>query len=580
MDEIRGRDELGKLLTRLKERSGQSYESIGRRAFASKSAVHRYCTGLSVPRDFGVIERIGFACRATRDEVSQLRTLWLYATVQDATDGATSMEASPAVSSPVPPPVGSASGATTTTVSAMEVSPRPRRRSAAQSVLHRVARPRAVLATAATALVLAFALLLTTSAPSLKDPDAIVTGPGQPQSIDGAGWTMPPLPIPHTLFGVTLNSGTGNMPSFNIGAVRLWDSGTRWAQVQPRRWDYDWSTLDRHIVGAARAGLPVLFVFGGTPAWAAANSPRTPYADGSRTAPPDRLADWDSYVRTLLKRYRGKIEGYELWALANDPRFYSGSVETLVEMTARASRIIRAEDPQAIVVCPGMGNLWTLDGQRILRRFAELGGYDHCDVAGIKLHQRTAADPPETMLELIGIVDSIFHEAGVHPRLWNTGTTYMIPLQRALDEVTARSYAVRFFLVGLYARTSNLERMYFYNWGGLKIPIVLQAEGGSPTSAARAVEVLQQWLATAEVRLCGRGPRVNLPENTLKCEITLHEGDRKLYGTILWTDVGTATIEAGWDVVSIRYLTNSRETIHRGETIAISGEPRLVIYRD
>lgn len=55
------------------------------------------------------------------------------------------------------------------------------------------------------------------------------------QSVTGPTWTLPPTPVLHTLFGVTINSSTGLMPSFDIGAVRLWDSGTRWADVEPSR---------------------------------------------------------------------------------------------------------------------------------------------------------------------------------------------------------------------------------------------------------------------------------------------------------------------------------------------------------
>lgn len=59
----------------------------------------------------------------------------------------------------------------------------------------------------------------------------------------------------------------------------------------------DWSVLDRLVDAAGRAPLPVLYTFGGTPGWAAPNAPPGPYGDGSRTAPPDDLADWDQFVR-------------------------------------------------------------------------------------------------------------------------------------------------------------------------------------------------------------------------------------------------------------------------------------------
>jgi hypothetical protein len=396
------------------------------------------------------------------------------------------------------------------------------------------------------------------------------------QWVSGPAWTLPEAPVPRSLFGVTLNSATGAMPAFRVGAVRLWDSETRWAQIQPRRGEFDWSVLDRHVTGAERAGLPVLFVLGGTPEWASPLGPPAPYADGSRAAPPDTLADWDAFVRVLVKRYRGRIEAYETWVLGNDRRFYAGSVETLVEMTRRARLIIKEADPKATVVCPGMGRLWTEEGRGFLRRFAELRGYEHCDVAGIKLYQPTASDPPEIMLELATAVDREFHRAGIHPRLWNTGTTYSIPLEGPLDEMRARNYAVRFFLVGLYARNLTLERMYFYNWGGSKIPIVLQAEGGVPTRAALAVEQMQRWLDRARSRECGRGIAINLPDDVWRCGFTVDDASGRHASEIVWTISGTIEITAGPRAQRVRRLDGTTVTVRPGDTIEVTEEPILV----
>ena len=77
---------------------------------------------------------------------------------------------------------------------------------------------------------------------------------------------------------------------------------------------------------------------GGTPAWAAPNGKRSVYPDNAQSSPPDDLAVLDAYVSALVGRYKGRIAAYELWVLANDARMYTGSVETLVEMTRRERR--------------------------------------------------------------------------------------------------------------------------------------------------------------------------------------------------------------------------------------------------
>jgi hypothetical protein len=552
------REEIGRLLTRLKERDGRSYQWISQRINLSKSAVHRYCAGVSVPHDFGTIERIARACHASRADLDELYRAWSRARG--------SRDRAPDRAPPRPATARPAGESTATPVGFTTQRP----------VRYRMRRGRTLVAAA---LVLASTALAASDDSTASRHTVDKTVVAEPQRVAGPLWTLPAEAVPRQLFGVTMNSSTGNMPAFDVGAVRLWDSDTRWSAIQPRRGGYDWTVLDRLVDEATKAQLPVLFVAGGTPAWAAPEGALAPYADGTRTAPPADLADWDTFIRALARRYPRRIEAYELWVLANDQRMYSGTVETLVEMTRRASRIIRAEDPAATVVCPTMGNLWTVEGQRFLRRFVELGGYRECDVASVKLFQWTATDPPETMLGLTSTIGRIFDEAGLRPRLWNAGTSYSIPLQGTLDQTTARNYAVRFFLVGLYARNVRLERMYFYNWGGIKLPIVLQPDGGAPTPAAWAVERLQQWLTGAESRSCGHGPAAGLPEHGWMCEFSIDENGRRLPAVIIWTQTGTARTKARTGASEVRRLDGTTTAIGPGDLMTISEEPVLVVNR-
>src|SRR5579875_1342623 len=69
-------DDLGDLLGELKQRSGRSYAALGLKVNVSKSAMARYCTGLSVPPEFGTVERIARACGAGPEEISRLFTVW------------------------------------------------------------------------------------------------------------------------------------------------------------------------------------------------------------------------------------------------------------------------------------------------------------------------------------------------------------------------------------------------------------------------------------------------------------------------------------------------------------------------
>ncbi len=544
--EARDFRDLAGALTGLKQRSGLSYQELGRRVFTSSSALHRYCSGKAVPRDYGLLVRIATECGAGPDELNELLRYWRTATDEARATGSGAGPA-PGTRPPPHPPTR-----------APEDRP-PRRRPPARRL--------------ALALLLAIAVLGTAVA---STPDAGAP-PDVPVPAGATSWSQAPLPVDPALFGVTMNSFSGAMPAFRVGAVRLWDSETRWAQLEPRRGEFDWSTLDRLLGGAERAGLPALFVFGATPAWAAPDARKAAYGDGSRAAPPDDLDDWDAFVRALVRHAGDRIDAYELWVMGNHEHHYNGSVRTLVEMTRRASRVIREHDRDATVVCPSVTELWTASAHRFLLRFAELGGYQYCDAAGVKLYQHRVTDPPETMLEAVRNVERTFQRAGYHLPLWNTGSTQTLPLNDPLPEDRAAEHAVRFYLTGLYAR--QVRRMYFYAWGNSKIPVVLQAEGQPPAKAGLYVGRLQQWLAHARVRACGHGVQIALPENVWQCEFLIpdeHGTPRR--ARVRWTLAGTADVPVGGGAKSVRYLDGRVREVDGRDSERITERPLLIEY--
>ena len=543
------------MLAGLKERSGLSYQELGRRVFASSSTLHRYCNGKGTPGEYDLVARIAKECGADADELNKLLRCWRAATAQGQDPGSASAAVDPGQS-----PVAGTVFAAAPTVIATDVLARRQPRLGMRFVL---------------AAVMTLVVLCTAVASTPYQAATVAV----PAPVGSTSWARTPTPVEPELFGVTMNSSSGTMPSFRTGALRLWDSETRWAQVEPARGEYDWSTLDRLLYGAEQKGLPTLFVFGGTPSWAAPDARKAAYPEGSRAAPPDDLDDWDAFVRALVQHAGARIDAYELWVAANHEHHYNGSVTTLVEMTRRASRIIRESDKNATVVCPSITELWAADAHEYLLRFAELGGYQYCDAAGIKLYQRRITDPPETMLQAVRKVDRTFHRAGYHLPLWSTGTVQTLPLNDPLDEETAANHAVRFYLTGLYARNRDLERMYFYAWGNGKIPLVLQAEGQPPTKAGRFVARLQQWLTHADLRSCGHGLQIALPENVWQCEFLLPDERGTLRTAhIRWTHAGTAETRVGAGARNVEHLDSSTREVGHGDTVRVTERPVLIRY--
>lgn len=66
-------------LRALRERADYSYEALAQKTGVSRSSLHRYCTGSSVPQDYGTAHRIATVCGATPAELRELHRLWALA---------------------------------------------------------------------------------------------------------------------------------------------------------------------------------------------------------------------------------------------------------------------------------------------------------------------------------------------------------------------------------------------------------------------------------------------------------------------------------------------------------------------
>ena len=406
------------------------------------------------------------------------------------------------------------------------------------------------------------------------------------QHVPGPQWYHdPPAPVSPSFFGVTLNSTSGTMPDFRVGAVRLWDCSCRWSNIQPHKDVFDWQTLDRLVGGARKADLPVHYTMGLPAGWACPDAKRANYPDDSRAAAPDDLADWDAYVHATVTRYQGRIEAYELWDYVNSSVRYNSSPDTLAAMVQRATRIIKEVDPRAVVLSPSFGDLWDPAARDQLRAFAEAGVLEPCDAVAVKLHPQGPSDPPENVVELVRLIDKVLHGVGVQRPLWATTGSHAMVHAPIPDQPTAGAHAVRQFLAGIFAQC---DRMYFYNWGGRRnIPIVLQAEGGPPTQAAWYVDRLQRWLDGAYLRSASNGSDDNLPPNVWQLRLVFPSSpgdgppDRwSGEAVIRWTDTGAATMPLEPDTDRIEHLDGRIETPRPGSSVRVTELPVLIRYRE
>ncbi|MCG0283892.1 helix-turn-helix domain-containing protein [Streptomyces sp. PSAA01] len=83
-------EEFAELLRELKSRTNRSYAALATRSGVSGSALHRYCSGTSVPGDYEVIARFGKVCGAGSEELLELHRRWVLADAERKRDAARS----------------------------------------------------------------------------------------------------------------------------------------------------------------------------------------------------------------------------------------------------------------------------------------------------------------------------------------------------------------------------------------------------------------------------------------------------------------------------------------------------------
>lgn len=140
-------------------------------------------------------------------------------------------------------------------------------------------------------------------------------------------------------------------PMVTSGSLRTFTP--LWSQIQPSRGTFDWTEMDKRIDQIRSWGYKdILFVFVGTPQWAAGpvRDPGSESFGPGSTSAPTSMSDWKTFVTAVAKRYKGKIKNYQIWNEITSPNFYQGTPNQMAKMTKIAYKAIRSADSKARVI--------------------------------------------------------------------------------------------------------------------------------------------------------------------------------------------------------------------------------------
>jgi hypothetical protein len=144
-------------------------------------------------------------------------------------------------------------------------------------------------------------------------------------------------------------------------------------ESSPGVWDF--SRYDAVVEGNKNAGRKQLAVLGFDTGWIHGDGKRNDFISA------DEMPHFINYVETLVTRYKGKVDAWEIWNEPNVPvRFWNGKAADFFALSKAAAEKIRECDSGAVIVA---GSFWRAPASYIRRMFKS-GALD--DVDALSFH--------------------------------------------------------------------------------------------------------------------------------------------------------------------------------------------------
>ncbi len=347
---------------------------------------------------------------------------------------------------------------------------------------------------------------------------------------------------PNTFFGMHIHSlapGTPwpdtVVPSVQFGGLRLWDSGTGWADMNTAAGVCDFSHMDSWLTEAQANNADVLYDLARTPNWASSSPSDTSCSytadggDGQCDPPYDLNSDgtgtddiWIGWVTSVVSHYKGKVKFYEIWNEWNIGNFWTGTPQQLVRLTQDARCIIEGPpasgcnpnstfhgtglDPSAQVITPATVGSGTSSSEldaaaSNMAKFlsAQAGGMgpgNFVDIIGFHCYVSTKTLGDYPIPENAAIVDNnVAALSGVQgkPLFCTEGGWGEETEEGFTDAGLQAAFLARYYLV---QTSTSVQRIYWYAWDTTATDIALWSPTDT-TLAAIAYGEVYKWITGA-----------------------------------------------------------------------------------
>ena len=467
----------------------------------------------------------------------------------------------------------------------------------------------------------------------------------QPAPVTAASTGKAPV-NPGVVTFTDLHMGSSNLPwpagpngqPVPFGGLRLWDTGTGWAQINTAEKVFDFSSIDAFAMVAQTNNVDLLYNLARTPTWASSNPTDSTCSYDTSTQggpgqcdPPVDLnsdgsgtdADWIAWITALAQHNAtspyAHIKYYEIWNEWNIQLFWNpstGTIPELVRMEQDARCVVEGPppgkqcnpnstfpsgtglDPEAQIVSPspvGAGSSSTTlnaVASNLTNYYnATVNGYpggSFADNVGFHGYVGTPSTTtpiycpiPENVTIVLGNLYNAVNGTSLSGKPWfDTESGWSkAESEEFIDPDRQDAFLPRYMLLQW---SMGVDRMYWYRWDET------QEYGGAlwnattgPIEAVTAWQEVSKWMVGASMNSCA--PLVtSSTQDVWACSITRPSGYQAL---AVW-DAAQDCLNGSCTTSTFNIPNNVTYTEYRdiagnessvtGSTIAVGAKPILL----
>jgi hypothetical protein len=240
----------------------------------------------------------------------------------------------------------------------------------------------------------------------------------------------------------------------NLGVVWM-RRAIDWVAVEPNPGQWEWGKFDAYVNNGKAAGKKLLLIL-------AYDNPYF-YEDRQdhRNITADHLPAFINYVETVVKRYKGKVDAWEIWNEPNLPIFWSGTQTDYFNMVKASVKKIREIDPNAKILT---GSFWRTPESFVTDMFAA-GAFEGVDAISFHPYQEKPLVMTETN-ELFDVLATIAAKNNFKGEIWATEVGYptagIYPVQAPETEGLPNNYSVSIIKSIAGLATRDVSKVIWY----------------------------------------------------------------------------------------------------------------------